>query len=131
VRVRAWSGNTEPAEEAGSVNRRQGDGLVWRGNHIVPAASDDKRPEREARRMHPKRQKNPKARRPTVKDRQLDAMIKEAWKAGWWADKRPSGHVMCYHPTNLNEKVLVNNTAGDRHVVRNVRSLFRKAGLKL
>jgi hypothetical protein len=81
--------------------------------------------------MHPKRRKNPKAPRPRVKDRQLDAMIKSAWAEGWWATKRPSGHVMCYHPTDLNEKVLVNNTAGDPHVVNNIRANFRKSGLKL
>jgi hypothetical protein len=81
--------------------------------------------------MHSKRLENPKAKRPKVKDRQLDKMVKTAWSAGWWAVKRPTGHVMCYHPTDLKEKVLVNNTAGDRHVVPNVRSSFRKAGLKL
>ena len=56
---------------------------------------------------------------------------RSAWAAGWWAVKRPSGHVMCFHPTDKNEKVLVNNTAGDPHVVPRIRSYFRKAGLKL
>ena len=94
---------------------------------ILPSASDDTPRETE---MHPKRVRDPHARRPKVKDKQLDSMIKQAWGAGWWAEKRLTGHVMCYHP-DLVEKVLVNNTAGDRHVVRNVRNFFRKAGLNL
>lgn len=81
--------------------------------------------------MHPERKKNPHAKRPKVKDKQLDAMVKAAWAAGWWAVRRPSGHVMCFHPTDMKEKVLVNNTAGDPHVVPRIRSYFRKAGLKL
>jgi hypothetical protein len=66
-----------------------------------------------------------------VKDRALDKMVKKAWSEGWWAVKRATGHVMCYHPTDLERKVLVNNTAGDPHVIKNVRTSFRKAGLKL
>lgn len=81
--------------------------------------------------MHPKRVKNPKAKRPKVKDKKLDAMVTTAWSAGWWAVRLASGHVMCYHPTDMDEKVLVNNTAGDRHVIPRVRGYFLKAGLKL
>jgi hypothetical protein len=81
--------------------------------------------------MHPKRTENPKAKRPKVKDKQLDAMVKTAWSNGWWAVRRETGHVMCYHPTDVKEKVLVNNSAGDPHVIKNVRKHFRKAGLKL
>lgn len=81
--------------------------------------------------MHPKRLANPQAKRPKVKHKQLDEMVKTAWSRGWWAIKRPSGHVMCYHPSDMNEKVLVNNTAGDPHVVANIRAEFRRAGLKL
>ena len=81
--------------------------------------------------MHPKRKANPQAKCPKVKDKQLDAMIKAAWSDGWWAVKLAEGHVMCYHPTDFKEKVLVNNTAGNRHVIPRVRGYFLKAGLKL
>lgn len=35
--------------------------------------------------MHPKRVENAQAKRPKVKDKQLDAMVKTAWSEGWWA----------------------------------------------
>jgi hypothetical protein len=81
--------------------------------------------------MHPKRAENPEATRPKVQDKDLDAMIKKAWDAGWWARLCANGHVMCYHPTDLEEKILVNNTAGDRHIVPTLRRAFGRAGLKV
>lgn len=80
--------------------------------------------------MHPKRKQHPQGKCPKVKDKQLNAMVKSAWAAGWWAIKLPNGHVMCYSP-DLAAKVLVNNSAGDPHVIRRIRGYFHKAGLKL
>jgi len=80
--------------------------------------------------MHPKRLANPQAKRPKVKDKQLDAMIEKAWTAGWWADKRTNGHVMCYSPDG-GKMVDVANTPSDWRTVPNTRSYFRKSGLKV
>lgn len=81
--------------------------------------------------MHATRLENPKAKRPKVKDKQLDAMIVEAWKEGWWAEKRSNGHVMCYSPGEEKKLVDVANTPSDHRTVPNTRSTFRRAGLKL
>jgi hypothetical protein len=81
--------------------------------------------------MHPKRMANPEAKRPKVQDKRLDAMIKTAWAHGWWARACANGHVMCYHPTDMGEMVLVNNTAGDPHVVPTLRRAFARVGLKV
>ena len=79
--------------------------------------------------MHPKRLENPNAKRPKVKDKELDAMIAKAWEAGWWARKLTNGHVMCYPPAgNL---VDVANTPSDHRTIPNTRSYFRRAGLAL
>ena len=80
--------------------------------------------------MHEKRLANPNAKRPTVKNKELDKMIEKAWAEGWWADYRSNGHVMCYAPNGGNT-VLVANTPSDHRTVPNTKSYFRRAGLAL
>jgi hypothetical protein len=80
--------------------------------------------------MHPKRLAAPKARRPSVKHRDLDAMIARAWDAGWWCWPAGGGHVMCYSPDGR-YMVDVASTPSDRRTVPNTRSYFRRAGLNL
>ena len=85
--------------------------------------------------MHPKRIASPSAQCPKVKDAQLLAMIVAAWAAGWWCEKRSSGHVACYSPPvaggGRGTIVLVANTPSDRKTVPNTRSTFRRAGLQI
>lgn len=90
----------------------------------------DARTELRVAAMHPKRKQNPNATRPKVSDKDSDEHIKKAWKAGWWARKTGKGKVMCYHPDG-EHCVLVSNTPSDHHAIRNQRSLFRRAGLKV
>jgi hypothetical protein len=80
--------------------------------------------------MHPERLRNPQAKRPKVKDRELDAMIAAAWKAGWWCRRTGSGHVFCY-PPDEGRMVDVANTPSDHRTVPNTRSYFRRSGLPL
>lgn len=80
--------------------------------------------------MHAKRNQNPDAKRPTVKDRELDAMIERAWREGWWCDYRGSGHVHCLQPDGPG-MVNVANTPSDHRTVPNTRKFFRRYGLKL
>jgi hypothetical protein len=80
--------------------------------------------------MHPKRLDNPNAKRPKAKDKQLDAMVERAWKAGWWCRYAGSGHVVCY-PPDEGRMVDVANTPSDHRTVPNTRSYFRRAGLDL
>lgn len=79
---------------------------------------------------HPKRLASPSAKRPTVKNKDLDAMIAKAWEAGWWAEKRGNNHVLCYPPDG-GQMVTMPSTPSDHRSVPNTRSLFRRSGLPL
>jgi len=81
--------------------------------------------------MHPKRKANKNAKRPKVKNKQLDAMVEAAWSAGWWAEKGQGGHVKCYPPDRTKAMVVVANTPSDHRTVPNTRSFLRRSGLKL
>ena len=80
--------------------------------------------------MHPTRTENPQAKRPKVKNKELDAMVEKAWAEGWWARRTGTGHVICYSPDG-GRMVDVANTPSDRRTVPNTRSYFRHAGLSL
>ncbi len=80
--------------------------------------------------MHPKRSENPNAKRPKLKNRELDAMVKVAWDEGWWCRRTGSGHVQCY-PPNDDKSVTVPGTPSDHHSVKNTRKFFRLRGLTL
>lgn len=80
--------------------------------------------------MHPEREANPNATRPKVKDKDHDAMIKKAWKAGWWARQTGKSKVMCYAPED-DGMVLVPNTPSDHYSVLHHRKLFARHGLKV
>lgn len=80
--------------------------------------------------LHPSRKKNPQAKCPTVKQKDLKAMIAVAWKAGWWCEASPGGHVKCYSP-NVQHIIWVPSTPSDRRTIPNKRSQFKRAGLKV
>lgn len=80
--------------------------------------------------MHPNRTKRPDARRPKVRDREHDALVKAAWEAGWWCEQRKGGSVLCLAPDGVG-KVTVHGTANDPRSFKNVRSDFRRAGLDI
>jgi predicted RNA binding protein YcfA (HicA-like mRNA interferase family) len=101
----------------------------WLATSILPRASDDKGTTEAP--MHPERKKNPRAKRPSVKDKEHDQLIKAAWNAGWWAKYKKGGHVLCLHPTDKTKMVLVTNTPGDHRSVANHRAAFRQNGLDL
>ena len=95
----------------------------------MPELSDDAPVRRGI--VHPERAANPSAKRPKVQDKHLDALLKTAWLQGAWARKCANGHVMVYHPTNLDEKVLVNNSVSNRHLLRTVKKALAQAGFKV
>jgi hypothetical protein len=80
--------------------------------------------------VHPKRRQNPNAKRPTVKNRDLDGLIAAAWKAGWWAERMANNHVKCFSPTG-GWIVPVPSTPSDHRTFRNKRGQFRRAGLNV
>lgn len=58
-------------------------------------------------------------------------MVKAAWAAGWWCEKRSSGHVMCYPVEEAARMILVAGTPSDHRTVPNTKSAFRRSGLNL
>jgi hypothetical protein len=118
------------AREAGFVTSSSGaTGWVWRGNLILPGASDSA-PSRRGKRAS-RTSSKPKCEAAEGPDKQLDALLKTAWSQGAWARKCANGHVMVYHPTNLEEKVLVNNSESNRHLLRTVKKALARAGFKV
>lgn len=78
--------------------------------------------------MHPKRLKNPNAKRPKAKNKDNDKLVKAAWDAGWWCETAKKGyiHVMS---TDLVTMIVIESTPGDHHSVKNTRSRLKRAGL--
>ncbi|MGA9761486.1 MAG: hypothetical protein WBQ14_03590 [Gaiellaceae bacterium] len=80
--------------------------------------------------VHPRRLGDPHARCPRVRDPALNELIEKAWTAGWWCERRTSGHVMCYSPDGA-AMVLVACTPSDRRTISNTRAALRRAGLAI
>lgn len=80
--------------------------------------------------MHPERLKNPHAKRPKVHDRELDAMVAEAWKAGWWCRPTKNNYAWCLPPDG-GKPMKVVSTPSSRRTIPNTRSAFARRGLKV
>jgi hypothetical protein len=81
--------------------------------------------------LHPERERNPRGKRPKVKNRELDAMVAAAWQAGWHCVKLSKGHVMCYPPDKTMKPVLVASTPSDHRTIPNTRAAMRQRGLNV
>lgn len=81
--------------------------------------------------MHPTRLANPSAKRPTVKNSDVDALIKAAWEQGWWCERSKKNHVRCFPPDKAKSAVLLESTPSDYRSVPNSRSRMRKSGLTI
>lgn len=78
---------------------------------------------------HPRRLTNPKAKRPKHPRKEWDDLVKLAWSAGWWCERRKK-YVYCYSP-NREDIVKVPMTPSDWRTIRNKKRDFRAAGLKI
>jgi hypothetical protein len=67
---------------AGHRSRADWLGLVVGGTTDLRTSLGRKRQGKDP--LHPKRKENPDARRPKVSNRDLDAIVDAAWRAGWW-----------------------------------------------
>ena len=79
--------------------------------------------------MHPKRLQFREAKRPKVKDKDHDRLVKKAWEAGWWCERKKSGSVRCCPVTGA--CVTVHGTANGPRSLDNVKSCFRASGLEV
>lgn len=48
--------------------------------------------------MHPERLANPDARRPKHPKKDYDALVKQAWEAGWWCWRDSNNYIRCRDP---------------------------------
>lgn len=79
--------------------------------------------------LHPKRQQNPHAKRPTVRDKETDGLLAKAWTQGWWVEEGRKG-LKCYPPSD-DAIVSVHRTPSDHRNYQNLRTTFRRSGLQL
>lgn len=78
---------------------------------------------------NPRRLANPRAKRPIHPKKEWDALVKQAWKAKWWCERRKK-YIYCYSP-NGEDIVKVPMTPSDWRTIRNKKRDFRDAGLVL
>lgn len=80
--------------------------------------------------MHPKRLQNPTARRPKVKDRDMNELVASAWACGAWCERGGTNHVKVYPPDG-SRMVMIPSTPSDHRTVRNKRAALRRGGLSV
>jgi hypothetical protein len=78
-------------------------------------------------RLHPRRRGAPTAKRPRHANKDYDALIRAAWDAGWWCERRGTNHIAC-HP-HEGAFVMVPSTPSGSRTLANVRAKLRRAGL--
>jgi hypothetical protein len=78
--------------------------------------------------LHPKREANPNAKRPTLRNRDMDPLIKLAWDAGWWCERAASNHIKAY-PPNDSRMVMIPSTPSGRRTAANVLAALRRGGI--
>ncbi len=86
-----------------------------------------KDPEEPPDKPHPKRIADPLAKRPKHPKKDWDALVKKAWEAHWWCERRKK-YIYCYAP-NGEDIVKVPMTPSDWRTIRNKKRDFRDAGL--
>jgi hypothetical protein len=79
--------------------------------------------------MHPKRAANPDAKRPRVRNREMDALIALAWEAGWWCERGGRNHVKCFPPNNSRMVPIPSTPSGSRTAANKLAAL-RRGGLE-
>ncbi len=77
--------------------------------------------------MHPRRRANPSAKRPRHARKDYDALVKAAWEAGWWCERKGTNHIACYPPGGA--YVMMPSTPSGSRTLANVRAKLRRAGL--
>lgn len=77
------------------------------------------------RSMHPKRAANPDAKRPTVRNRDMDALIVLAWDASWWCERGGKNHVKCFPPNDSRMVPIPSTPSGSRTAANKLAALRR------
>jgi hypothetical protein len=78
--------------------------------------------------LHPKRRAHPQQKFVSAGHKDLKAMQRAAWDAGWWPRLARSGAILWLAPDGKGQ-VMVHGSASDHRAGDNLRAQFRKAGL--
>ena len=78
--------------------------------------------------MHPKREQNPRARRPKAPRGEYDDLVEAAWEAEWWCERSGKNYIKCYPPDG-GRMVVVKATPSGSKTLANTRAQFRRRGL--
>jgi hypothetical protein len=85
---------------------------------------------------HPKRLANRGLPRPKACKKEFDRLVKAAWSARWWAERRSDNYVICYPPPDAPppapgkpDFVVVPCTPSKQGTLNRVTRAFRKRGL--
>lgn len=80
--------------------------------------------------MHYRRVDQP-TKRPKHPDKQYDELVQAAWNAGWFVEKKKSGHFACYPEDETKDIVVIPGTGSDHRGPANARAQFRRSGLNV
>lgn len=84
--------------------------------------------EPEEPKLHPKRLAHHDAKCPRASKKEYRPLVKAAWNAGWWCEKRGSNYIHCYPPDD-GEVVIVKSTPSGSRTLENTKARFRRSGL--
>ena len=73
---------------------------------------------------------NPPPKRPVHQDKDLDKLVKKAWKAGW-SCIRKGNYIYCFPPGGKEGPVQVRSTPSGSRYPKNLEKAFERAGLEL
>lgn len=80
--------------------------------------------------LHAEREANPKTKRPTLSDGEMDSLVAAAWNAGAKCIRAGNNHVKVY-PANGNRMITIPATPSDHRTFQNKRSALRRAGIQV
>ena len=69
------------------------------------------------------------SKRPVHQDKDLDKLVKKAWKANWRC-VRKANYIYCYPPSGVGPVVVKSTPSGSRYL-KNLEKTFERAGLEL
>lgn len=78
--------------------------------------------------LHAEREANPKAKRPSLTDGEMDQLVAAAWEAGANCVRAGNNHIKIY-PANGGRMITIPSTPSDHRTFQNKRSALRRAGI--
>ena len=76
--------------------------------------------------VHHKRAADPNAKRPKVKNKRMDELIRKCWEQGWWCERGGKNHVKCYPPNDQGMVPVPSTPSGSRTYANKLAALKRR-----